>query len=36
LRWGSVQADIWTHKIKGLSEADFILAAKADVAFLEA
>lgn len=36
LRWGSVQTDIWTHKIKGLTESDFILAAKADVAFLEA
>ena len=34
LRWGSVQADIWTHKINGLTESDFILAAKSDAAFL--
>ena len=34
LRWGSVQVDIWTHKIDGLSESDFILAAKSDAAFL--
>ncbi len=34
LRWGSVQTDIWTHKINGLTESDFILAAKSDVAFL--
>jgi len=32
LRWGSVQMDIWTHKIDGLTESDFILAAKADAA----
>jgi 4a-hydroxytetrahydrobiopterin dehydratase len=25
-----VQVDIWTHKIDGLTESDFILAAKAD------
>ena len=28
LAWGSVRVDIWTHKIDGLSESDFILAAK--------
>lgn len=28
--WGLVELEIWTHKINGLSEADFILAAKAD------
>jgi 4a-hydroxytetrahydrobiopterin dehydratase len=32
LRWGSVRMDIWTHKIDGLTESDFILAAKADQA----
>ena len=32
LRWGSVQVAIWTHKIDGLTESDFILAAKADAA----
>lgn len=30
LRWGEVRAELQTHKIKGLSEADFILAAKLD------
>jgi 4a-hydroxytetrahydrobiopterin dehydratase len=30
LAWGRVQLTIWTHKIKGLSEADFVWAAKAD------
>ena len=30
LAWGQVKLTIWTHKIKGLSEADFVLAAKAD------
>jgi 4a-hydroxytetrahydrobiopterin dehydratase len=28
LRWGEVRAEIYTHKIDGLGEADFILAAK--------
>ena len=35
LSWGKVKVEIWTHKIDGLTESDFILAAKADVAFLE-
>jgi len=30
LSWGRVRVDIWTHKIDGLSENDFILAAKID------
>lgn len=30
LTWGRVRVDIWTHAIDGLSESDFILAAKAD------
>ncbi len=30
LSWGRVVVDIWTHKIDGLTESDFILAAKAD------
>jgi 4a-hydroxytetrahydrobiopterin dehydratase len=30
LAWGQVQLTVWTHKIEGLSESDFILAAKAD------
>jgi 4a-hydroxytetrahydrobiopterin dehydratase len=28
--WGRCGVEIWTHKIDGLVEADFILAAKAD------
>lgn len=28
--WGSVKVHIWTHKIDGLTESDFILAAKLD------
>ena len=28
--WGYAQVKIWTHKIDGLSESDFILAAKID------
>jgi len=28
--WGRVKALIWTHKINGLTESDFILAAKFD------
>ena len=30
LAWGSVGVTIWTHKIDGLTESDFILAAKID------
>ena len=30
LAWGKVKLIIWTHKIGGLHENDFILAAKAD------
>ncbi len=28
LRWGRVKIEIWTHKVGGLTESDFILAAK--------
>ena len=28
LAWGKVEVTIWTHKINGLTESDFILAAK--------
>ncbi|MBG91124.1 MAG: 4a-hydroxytetrahydrobiopterin dehydratase [Actinobacteria bacterium] len=31
LTWGHVKIQIWTHKIDGLSESDFILAAKSDL-----
>lgn len=30
LRWGKVKITIYTHKIEGLTESDFILAAKID------
>lgn len=30
LAWGMVRVEIWTHKINGLTESDFILAAKID------
>jgi 4a-hydroxytetrahydrobiopterin dehydratase len=28
--WGKAEIQIWTHKINGLTESDFILAAKID------
>ena len=34
LAWGKVEVRIWTHKIDGLTESDFILAAKIDRAAL--
>lgn len=30
LAWGRVRLTIWTHKIKGLTESDFVFAAKCD------
>lgn len=30
LAWGKVRLTIWTHAIDGLTESDFVLAAKAD------
>lgn len=33
LEWGKVKLVIWTHKINGLAEADFIFAAKCDEVF---
>jgi 4a-hydroxytetrahydrobiopterin dehydratase len=30
LAWGKVEITIWTHKIDGLTESDFVLAAKID------
>ncbi len=32
LTWGKAEISIWTHKINGLTESDFILAAKIDQA----
>ncbi len=28
--WGRVEVEVWTHKIDGLAEGDFVLAAKID------
>jgi len=28
--WGKARVEIWTHKIDGLTESDFVLAAKID------
>jgi 4a-hydroxytetrahydrobiopterin dehydratase len=28
--WGHAKVEIWTHKINGLAESDFVLAAKFD------
>ncbi|MCZ6736086.1 MAG: 4a-hydroxytetrahydrobiopterin dehydratase [Planctomycetota bacterium] len=33
LAWGKVGVEVWTHKINGLTESDFIFAAKIDSAF---
>ncbi len=30
LAWGKVKITVWTHKIDGLTESDFVFAAKAD------
>ena len=30
LAWGKAEITIWTHKVDGLTESDFILAAKID------
>ncbi len=30
VRWGELKIEIWTHKVDGLTESDFILAAKID------
>lgn len=31
--WGKCKVEVWTHKIQGLTESDFYLAAKANRAF---
>jgi 4a-hydroxytetrahydrobiopterin dehydratase len=33
ITYGKCKVEIWTHKIQGLTESDFYLAAKADRAF---
>ncbi len=35
LTWGRVTIRVWTHKIDGLTESDFVLAAKIDAACQE-
>ena len=30
LTWGKVEITLWTHKVNGLTESDFIMAAKID------
>ena len=30
LAWGILRVEVWTHKIHGLTESDFIFAAKSD------
>lgn len=33
LAWGKCKVELWTHKINGLTESDFYMAAKADRAY---
>jgi 4a-hydroxytetrahydrobiopterin dehydratase len=35
LSWGRVDVITYTHKIKGLTESDFILAAKIDRTYFQ-
>lgn len=35
ISWGQVRLKIYTHKIQGLSENDFIIASKCDQKFLD-
>lgn len=35
LSWGKVKITLWTHKIDGLTESDFILATKIDKLWLK-
>lgn len=35
LAWGRCELTIWTHKIDGLTESDFVFAAKSDRVFEE-
>ena len=34
LSWGKVVCKIWTHKVDGLTESDFILAAKIEAEYI--
>jgi 4a-hydroxytetrahydrobiopterin dehydratase len=33
LTWGKAQITLWTHKVNGLTESDFIMAAKIDTLY---
>ena len=33
LAWGKAEITLWTHKVDGLSESDFIMAAKIDALY---
>ncbi len=33
LAWGKVKATIWTHKVDGLTESDFVFAAKVNALY---
>jgi 4a-hydroxytetrahydrobiopterin dehydratase len=33
IAWGKCKVEVWTHKIRGLTESDFYFAAKADRAY---
>ncbi len=33
LAWGKCKVELWTHKINGLTDSDFYMAAKADREF---
>lgn len=35
LAWGKVDVQVYTHKIRGLTESDFVLAAKIDEIYLK-
>jgi len=35
VKWGEVRAYLWTHKIDGLTESDFVMAAKIDRAYAQ-
>lgn len=36
LGWGHLLVEVWTHKIDGLTEADFVLAARIEEAYRHA
>lgn len=36
LRWGTLDVQLWTHDVQGLSELDFILAARIEQCITEA